>query len=297
MRFLKLSCVTTILALGILNGQIFANPVANSVLREALEAVIRNEGRSAMSRTGMEALEKTMIKYAPMHGPEAIAKLTTTGGTNFLRGLERFKGEFLDVAVKLSDDGVKVLSRKCDQMMPLARKFGPEIIELEAKAPGTHSSIIKNYGPESIEVFARKIPGPDIARLLQVGERAKDKTTRDLILTTYGKEGRSFLEKIPPRLVIAIGAGGGLVYIGKGIGDGVSKAGSGVEKGISEIGKGAGEYAKHSLHWITLGAGFFFAASLAILAWIALPKYLTHRQELRRMDSQDDQETTPSRSL
>lgn len=87
------------------------------------------------------------------------------------------------------------------------------------------------------------------------------------------------------------------MYIGKGIGDGVSKAGSGVEKGISEIGKGAGEYSKHSLHWITLGAGFFFAASLAILAWIALPKYLTHRQELRRMDSQDDQETIPNRSL
>ena len=244
MRNIYLTCVCSVLAIVFLDEHILANPVAKSVLREVLETVLRKESKSALSKSAMDGMEKTMVKYAATHGTETITKLTTTGGTNFLRGLERYGDEFLELSTKLSDDGVKVFSRNSDHLVPLAKKFGPELVELEAKSPGVSSFILKQYGPESLPVFAKEVAAKDIPLLLQAAERAQDKAAKDLLLKTYAKEGRSFLEKIPPKLVIAVGAGGGLVFIGKGLGDGASKTGNGIEKGIHEIGISAGEYVK-----------------------------------------------------
>ena len=283
MRSLRLSCVLSLIALGILQGQLSANPVAKSVFREVLESVIRKEGKSAMSHTGLEAMENTMIRYSSIHGPEAITRLTTTGGTNFLRGLEKYKGEFIDLSMKLSDDGVRVLSRKCDHLMPLAKKFGPEIVELEAKAPGVHSLVIKHYGPESLELFARKIPSSDITHLLQLAERAKDKTAKDMIVKTYVREGRSFFEKIPPKLVIAVGVGGGLVFIAKGVGDGAKAVGEGVKDGIEIISHPVGKSLEQSFSYLAAFLGFIFVAGSVFFAWLCLSSYLLHKRKLTHM--------------
>lgn len=114
-------------------------------------------------------LEKAVAKY----GDEA-GYFLSKAGPNGVEFLERYNNEILGWFKMHGDDVVKLINRPSfeSELVPLIRKYGPEVISLEKRAPGMSSTLLKTYGNE-VMVYTANLSANNIKRMAQYGHSLK----------------------------------------------------------------------------------------------------------------------------
>ena len=218
MKNFKSVFATIIICLSIFySSTIEANPIARIGVREFLENLARKETGKVISKGALDVAETTIQKYGKTYGLEKMMEITTHGGLDIFEAFARHGDDVFKYAAKVSPKGCKALASNADTLLPLAKKIGPEVIELEAKAPGLSNKIFQAFGEQGVRDIATHVPAKDITKLLHFGEMADSKATRELLLDLYKKNGPSIFQKIPPGAILATGAAGGMLIISGGI--------------------------------------------------------------------------------
>lgn len=207
-----------------------ATPIVRIGVREFLENLARKETGKVVSKSALDAAESAIQKYGKTYGLEKMMEITTHGGLDIFEALARHGDDVIKYATKVSPKGCKALASNADKLLPLAKKIGPEVIELEAKAPGLSYKIFQAFGEQGVRDISTIVPAKDLTKLSHFGEMADSKATRQLLLDLYKKNGPSIFQKIPPGAILATGAAGGILIISGGVATTV----------ISSVGPGIG---------------------------------------------------------
>jgi hypothetical protein len=213
-------------ALLLVASSVIAGPIAKIAIREALEKASQKSGRAITGSSVRETTELALAQSAEKYGDKALAA-AADGGLELIEATTKYGDDVMRLAVDASPDARRVLALKTEALLPLARRVGPDALELEAKSPGLAGKIFATFGDDAGKIIARNVPPEDIPRLLKYAEKADSQPTRDLLLQTYQKEGKTLFERIPARFVLAGGLTAAMLYgthnITKPIGDTLGK--------------------------------------------------------------------------
>lgn len=209
-RFCILLLVTFLLQL----TEGIASPSA-TITREVLERVLRESaersGRDLLEEGAKKSAIETLERLAGRYGDDAL-KVARDGGLELIEAVPRFGDEVFEIAIKASPEARKAFARGLPELFPLAKRVGVDALELEARTPGLALKTFSTFGDEGGKIVARSAPSEDVPRLVSYGEKADNKATRDLLIESYEKEGKSIFERIPPKLVLASGLSASMLY-------------------------------------------------------------------------------------
>jgi hypothetical protein len=205
--------------------------VSVSAIEECAEVAAQVSGRT-LSATARKEVGAEIERAALRLGPEAL-DTARRGGL-----------ELVEAATKHGDDiwrlgasapaGARALALHTEEILPLARRIGPEVLDLEAKAAGTAAGVAEQFGDKAVPYFAQKVPPSDIPVLIGYAQKADSAATRELLLREYQKQGRSLLERLDWKQIMAIGLSSGAIV-------GTYKTSDGVEEGLKRISKDSPE--------------------------------------------------------
>jgi len=193
------------------SGVAFAVPGVGTLVRETVELAVKKSGREVVERASREVAEQAIEKGVAKYGPRA-AQAVVDGGMELVEASAKYGDDVMPVAVEATPAARRALALEPGRMLPLVRELGQEAVELEAKAPGLAQRVFTAFGDDGARQIARTVPAEDVPRLLAHAERAESPAVRRALLDAYKKEGPAMFAKITPKMVVAIGASGALVY-------------------------------------------------------------------------------------
>lgn len=207
-----------ILAAMVFSAVVQASPTSK-VIQEALEQAAKVSGKT-LTPASKEAAEIAMRKAIASHGDD-IMRIVRVGGLETLEQGAKHGDEFWRLCAH-SPRAARSLALHADDLLPLARRIGPEVAELEARVPGMTLQIAEHYGDDGIRALT-KAPADDISMLVCGAQNADSPATRVLLLNTYkkSKDGAMFLRKIDWKVVAATGLSASAIISAYKLSDGV----------------------------------------------------------------------------
>lgn len=182
----------------------FASPLT-MLARETIERACVVSGREIVERGTRESLERAAAAAVAKQGP-AAAQAIQHGGLELLEATTRLGDDVLKLAKTAGPAGQRALALEADRLIPLARQYGPAVLDLEARAPGLGDRVFTTFGSELAPAVARDAATDDLPRLLLAAERADSPATRALLWQGYKQGGSEFLKRIDWKVVMAVGA-------------------------------------------------------------------------------------------
>ena len=168
-------------------------------------------------KLALTQLRNTVVK----HGDEAILA-ARKGGFELLAVAEKHGDDVWKFASRVPS-GARALAMRPRELLPLTRRIGTEVLELEAKSPGITRHVVKNFGDDGVRYFAKHVPTRDAARLVGYVEKADSPATRRMLLDHYKKGGTLFLEKLKWKQIMAGGLSAGAITAAYQISDGIQE--------------------------------------------------------------------------
>jgi hypothetical protein len=199
----RLFAATCCLAVFLLTGTAAGSPIG-VLIREAVEQACKVSGREGLERTARESAEQAVAVAVRRHGP-AAAEAVSRGGLELLEVGARHGDDVLRLAKAASPAGQRALALQADRLVPLARRYGPLVLDLEARAPGLGGRVFSTFGDDIGNAVARKAATEDLPRLVLAAERADSPATRALLWSRYQQGGGAFLKAIDWKVVLAAG--------------------------------------------------------------------------------------------
>ncbi|MBR0193716.1 MAG: hypothetical protein IJQ31_16790 [Thermoguttaceae bacterium] len=198
----------------------FGNP-ATKIIQEALEQAAKISGKS-LTPASKEAAELAMKKAVVAHGDDVV-KIVRIGGLETLEQGTKHGDEFWRMCAHCPD-AARSLALHADDLLPLARRIGPEVLEIEARTPGMALKIAEHYGDDGLRALMNA-PSDDISRLICGAQNADSPKTRELLLEKYksSKDKAKFLESINWKVVAATGLSAAAITSAYKISDGVEE--------------------------------------------------------------------------
>lgn len=220
---MKFRCLSLILAaVWLLPGAAQAIPA--KAVTEAVELGAKISGRtlSPAARAAAEAAARTAARQ---YGDDVV-RLVGRGGLEMLEQGARHGDEFWRLALR-NPEAARSLALHGDQLLPLARRVGPEVLVLEAKAPGLAARVAAELGDDMVAPLARA-SADDASRLLGYAAKADSPATRALLLEKYraSRYPARFLEAFNWSRIMATGLSAAAIVAAYKISDGIE---SGVE--------------------------------------------------------------------
>jgi hypothetical protein len=203
MTSIRLLAATCCLAVFLPTGSAVGSPVS-VLIREAVEQACKVSGREGLERTARESAEQAVAVAVRRHGP-AAAEAVSRGGLELLEVGARHGDDVLRLAKSASPAGQRALALQADRLVPLARRYGPVVLDLEARAPGLGGRVFSTFGDDLGSAVARKAATEDLPRLVLAAERADSPATRALLWSRYQQGGGAFLKAIDWKVVLAAG--------------------------------------------------------------------------------------------
>jgi len=182
----------------------FASPLT-VLVRETIERACVVSGREVAERGARESFERAAAAAVTRQGPGA-ARAIQHGGLELLEATARHGDDVLAFAKAAGPAGQRALALEADRLVPLARQYGPAVLDLEARAPGLGGRVFTTFGTDLAPAVAREAATEDLPRLLLAAGRADSPATRAMLWEGYQRGGRGFLERIDWRVVMATGA-------------------------------------------------------------------------------------------
>lgn len=189
--------------------------IAGTITKNAIESTVdqaaKQSGRALKDSVARKAAIGGVKQLSEKHGPE-VFKIVEDSGLELLEAVPKYGDELLKIAAKASPQGRRALAMNVPELLPLAQRVGVEAIELKAKVPGQAAHVFQLFGDDAGKAVAKNVATEDLPRIIKYGEMADSDATRNLLLETYQKEGRSLFERIPPNLVLAGGLSASMLY-------------------------------------------------------------------------------------
>lgn len=230
---------------------------------ETLEAAARLSGR-AIQPVARKAALATLERAALQHGDDALLA-ARTGGLELIEAASTHGDDVWRLAAKATPGATRALALRPAELLPLARRVGPEVLELEARVPGISLQASTHFGDDAVRYFATRVPPQDATRLVGLAAHADSPATRQLLLQTYKQRGTALLDRLDWKTVLATGLSAAMIT-------GAYKVSDGVQEGLTTVARAqpavfAGVL-RDSLLWLTLP----LVMLLAGLAFLLLRK-------------------------
>ncbi len=153
------------------------------VAEETLEIAARRSGRTLTE--GMKiTLGREMLKMTAKYGDDVLP-LVRHGGLEVLEQGIRHGDDFWKLC-KAVPEASRSLALHSDELLPLAKRIGPDVLILEAKAPGLSARFAKEFGDDGVRFVAQHSP-QDVPRLLGYASKADSPETKRLFFEKYRK--------------------------------------------------------------------------------------------------------------
>ena len=160
---------------------LMAFPVGK-VIREAVEAAAKISGRT-LSPVEKKAAEKALSKAVFRYGDDAL-RITKAGGLETLKRGLRYGDDFWHVARHADPVAIRSLALHTKELLPYAKRIGPEFLKIEAKAPGVAVKVARLFGDNGVKALA-KAPADDISRLVGLAKKSDSPATRNTLERCY----------------------------------------------------------------------------------------------------------------
>lgn len=181
MKVFRVLCLGIIFGLFALPAEAGAGKAAAKVVEETIELAAKRSGRvvgkAAESRLGRELVEAT-LKYG-----DDVMPLVREGGLEVLEQGAKHGDDFWRLCREVPA-GSRALALHADDLMPLARRIGPDVLRLESRAPGLTVRIVEEFGDDAVKTLAKQ-PPQDVTRLLGYAAKADSPETEKLLYKTY----------------------------------------------------------------------------------------------------------------
>ena len=209
MKFTKLNTMALI-SIVFSWGAAATGSVPSKIGREVIELATKKSplaAEKAASKATCEAIEIGLH----LHGTEAY-RLVDDLGIDFAQKVAGQGDEAVTLVMSVSPQARRALAHHFSELFPLARRVGPEVLELEAKCPGIARKACSCFGDSAAKQLAQTVPAEDLPRLVKYGQAADSPATKKLLLQRYADEGAKLFQRIPPKLVLASGLSASMLY-------------------------------------------------------------------------------------
>lgn len=152
------------------------------VVQETVKAAAKVSGK-ALSPFAERAAAKALAKAVAKYGDDAL-RITRQGGLEALKQGARYGDDFWRAARHAQPAAVRSLALHTRELLPLAKRIGPEFLNLEARAPGLASKAVRLFGDKAVKTLA-KSPPDDISRLIGLARRTNSSKIRNLLVRGY----------------------------------------------------------------------------------------------------------------
>lgn len=209
--------------------------IAVEGVEEAIEVAARVSGRS-LTPAARTVLATELRQATLRYGDDALVA-ASRGGLELAEAAGRYGSDVWKFSVRVPA-GARALALHADELLPLARRIGPEVLELEARHPAIACRAAGAFGDDAVRYLAREAPAAELPRLVGYAERADSPATRKLLLDAYKEKGSVFLERLDWKVIMAGGLSTAAVVAAYKVSDGV-------QDGLETVAKGSpGHFAR-----------------------------------------------------
>lgn len=199
-----------------------AAKLAAGSVDEVIEVAARVSGRS-VTPAARAALGNQLRQAAIRHGDDVLLA-ARRGGLELAEAAARHGDDVWRLGARVPS-GARALALHADELLPLARRIGPEVLILESQHPAIAARVVTAFGDDAVRYLAVNAPMGDLPRLVGFAERADSAATRRLLFEAYRRHGGEGLRAIDWKVVMAVGLSTAAVtaayQISDGIGDGL----------------------------------------------------------------------------
>jgi len=215
-----------------------STPVVRHAVEEVLEIAAKVSGKPLNKTTqklAAEELEKWTVKY----GDDAILA-TKRGGLELLEAASKYGDDVWEFSSKVPT-ATRALAVRADELIPLTRRIGTEVLELEARTPGIAEKVVEHFGDDAVRQLARNASPDDLTKLTGYAAKADSPAAKALLYEKYKEGGTHFLEKLDYKQIMTGGLSIGIItaayQLSKGEREKNVAIGEGIGKGYEEAAK------------------------------------------------------------
>lgn len=170
---------------------------------ETLEFAAKRSGRTLAEGTKI-TLSREMLKISARYGDDVLP-LVRNGGLEVLEQGIKHGDDFWRLC-KAVPEASRSLALHSEQLLPLAKKMGPDILKIEARAPGLSVRFAEEFGESGVHYIAQHSP-EEVPRLLGYMAKADSPATKKLFVETVmkSKEPSVFLRALNWKNIMAGG--------------------------------------------------------------------------------------------
>lgn len=161
--------------------------VVSKVASEAFELAVKKSPK-ALTAAAKAAAKTALKKIATQYGDDVAVKLLKQHGVRLLEVSAKHGDDVVRLVVK-NPKMATALLQNADELVPLMRRLGPKVVELEARHPGLATKAIRLFGDDAVKVLA-KVPQKDMSVLVGYAARTDTPATRRMLLEAYTKTAR-----------------------------------------------------------------------------------------------------------
>jgi len=198
-----IACLIACLIAVLVAAEASASPMT-ILVRETIERACVVSGRKVTQQAARESMEHALAGAVRRQG-HAVTKAVSHGGLELLEASAKHGDDIFRLAKAASPGGQRALALEADRLLPMARQYGPTVLDLEARAPGVGSRVFTTFGKKLGPDVAREAAIEDIPRLLIAAQRADSPATRAMLWECYRKGGSEFLKRLDWKVVLATG--------------------------------------------------------------------------------------------
>lgn len=247
--------VITILIL--ISGVAFAGP-AGKLISETIEIAAKKSGRVlsvASKEAASEVLEKAVAKYG-----DDVYDIVKKGGLEALEQGSKHSDDFWKLCSK-NHKFIPILTRNADELIPLAKRVGPEVLEFEVKNPGMASRIVSEFGDDAVKKLLNA-PTKDVVSLSGFSKYADSPATKKKLFDAYLANGSKCLKELGKHkgLILTGGLTASMLI-------GVDNITEGIGEGAREGTKAAAEKAPGLFHASKVLCVAIIAGVVVVLLW------------------------------
>ena len=197
-----------------------AAKAAASAIDHALNAAAKVSGRTLPQEARILALRE-LDKAALKHGHQVL-DAARTGGIELLEVAAKHGDDVWTFSAKVPE-AARLLATRSDELLPLTRRIGTEVLEIEAKNPGLAKKVVEHFGDDAVKHLAKNAPPEDIAKLAGFAAKADTPATKKLLFQNYLEGGTRFLARLPAKHILATGLAASMIIGTHQISDGIQE--------------------------------------------------------------------------
>ena len=175
--------------------------VGGKTAGEVAELALKRSGRMltpALKKTTEEAIVRASKQYG-----DDVLKVVANGGQEAIEQGAKHGEAFWRLGAQVPE-AARRLTLNADDLLPIAKRIGPDFLKLEAHAPGLGMKAVAAFSDDAVKYIV-KLPFKDAAAIIAYGAKPDSQKTLQLLLKTYEKSGSAILKHLNGPRIIAYG--------------------------------------------------------------------------------------------